>query len=100
MIATDNLYTFVLDFAGGTYVSQVRASNAHDASIEWVRAVGLNHLNISDEDIKSVLAEIMELDEEPVKLAELTNVWCISFLLKDKLALVNIIKTSDTLQGD
>jgi hypothetical protein len=87
------LFTFVLDYAGGIYVSQVKAISWKDAPRAWaekleagkVQGVGPGSLARLRTSVK---------DETPVELAGLRRVWCFSILVRGKLALVNYVQTA------
>jgi hypothetical protein len=84
-------YTFVLDYAGGTYVSQINAPSEKLAWVKWARKLvssipGLGH------KAKESLAQQMK-DEAPVALTGTVNAWCASALIHGKLALINLVHT-------
>jgi hypothetical protein len=87
-----HLYTLVLDYVGGTYVSQVSAGSPKEAIIK-----GAQNLNVSEvwglgSKGKQLLVEQMR-EDEPVALNGLANVWCGSALLRGKSVLITLIAT-------
>ena len=88
------LYTFVMDFEGGTYISQIKNTTLKKAVISWAK--NLNCLNISyfgDKSKNQILKYLLEEEYSPVQVDGLKNVWCTSFLLFKGSAIVHIIKT-------
>lgn len=74
---------------GGTYVAQVNADDIHQAVSIWAANFDTETgLQVSDE-----LQHEQEDDCEPVLLNGLSNVWCTSYLISDKLMLINIVQT-------
>ncbi|MCP4350393.1 MAG: hypothetical protein GY795_33410 [Desulfobacterales bacterium] len=85
----NNLYTFVLDYKGGTYISQVTDNLPEDAVKKWI-----DKLDPEQIGIKTASKVISDPDENISPLDTLKNVWCMTFMIDDELALVNIVKTS------
>ena len=87
------LFTVVLDYAGGTYIEQVRSASAAGAAKRWAR-------DLVEEQIKGLgsagKAELCDQlgDDSPVALTGLTNAWCQTASVNGKLALINLIKTA------
>jgi hypothetical protein len=86
-------YTIIIEFLGGTYVSQYLASMPRDAFLktinEMIKASELDDFN------KDMLEEIpLRLEEiMPVALSGLNNIWYFSFSYKNKLCNSHIIET-------
>ncbi|MFS2109226.1 hypothetical protein ACCC88_06045 [Sphingomonas sp. Sphisp140] len=84
-----NLFTFVCEFEGGTYLSQAWAPDAVQAVREWAamlereRPMGA----VSDRIARAVF----ENEETPVPISGLTGVWCWSATVADSLVLTDII---------
>lgn len=89
------LYTIILDFLGGTYISQVRAESKTDAIVRWTHSLDDRIPEVSLVN-RNELADGLEL-EKLVPLNGLVNAWCMSALVNDGLALLHIIKTDDSL---
>ena len=90
-------YTVVLEFAGGTYISQIRAPNEVAALKKWIRnpqsdmLKGVRYANKRDLWISRI-----ELDDEINTLTALDkvkNVWYFSFVQGKQSGYVNVIKT-------
>jgi hypothetical protein len=89
-MSRETLYTIVLDYKGGTYISQSPAESPEAALTKWANAIGENDLvnwGLSR-------AEITQLPEDsPVPLKGCLNVWCVTASTKEGLMLVNIVAT-------
>ncbi len=85
-----NLYTMILDFAGGTYISQVESISAKSALQPWLR-------RLAEDPRTAKIASNLEVadDDDPVLLAGATNVWSTGFLTQSNdYALLNIVLTT------
>ena len=85
------LFTVVLEFDGGTYISQFRARSAHRAAANCAaHLVGINGMSTlaNRKRLASCLSR-----ERPVAIQGVRNVWCCSASIGKKLALVNIVAT-------
>jgi hypothetical protein len=88
-------YTVILDYRGGTYISQVAAGNARLALVKWAKQIKpheIQHLGPKRQaklisDIESNIADLYT----PTPIREVVNVWCTGFPLPG--GLVNIIRT-------
>lgn len=89
-----SLFTFVMEYKGGTYASQVAALTLETACQEWALQLdtksicGLNH------KCKQMLVEEMKTQLMPTRLKGLLNVWCFTPLTLEG-SLINIIKTDN-----
>jgi hypothetical protein len=86
------LYTFVLDFDGGTYISQVKAPSTTSACVKWAEELDIADLKGVGRKSKESLVNQMKV-EEPQLLNGLSNAWCVTAALRGGLALINIIQT-------
>lgn len=87
-----------MDYKNGTYVGQVDASDEVTACRKW--AESLNVEQISGLGIKSREVLIKELRREtPILLEGLINAWCVTALIRGKLAVINIVKTEISTNG-
>jgi hypothetical protein len=90
-MASESLFTIVLDYAGGTYISQVRASSPAGAVSEW--ASRTSDANLAAWGLtREVLLE-MAAGDPPTPVNGLRDVWCTSGAASRGLALVNIISS-------
>jgi hypothetical protein len=88
----NSLYTFIFDYLGGTYISQVEAPDEVQALLSWGQNLDTEPIaRMGKRTKKRMLEEIS--DDAPTALDEVKNVWYVSFILKHKLASVHIIRT-------
>lgn len=88
----DNIYTFVMEFRGGTYISQVAESNVHSALELWGEKLDLSQIKFLGEKGKLELLAELE-NESPTKMEGVVNVWHFCLRIKAGLLMVNVIKT-------
>ena len=88
-----SLYTVILEYAGGTYISQVPGSDEVSALSHWKERLDDDELTkwkLNRQDVQQVL------NESPVQLTKLLNIWCSGASASHGLILVNLIKTDPT----
>ena len=94
-----SLYTIIVEFRGGTYCSQVDASDEYESVGKW-----LDKIENAAESIRylgpGVLQELkkayLDKDEKPVLLKGLKNVWYTLYTSKMGFLRIEIIKTEKT----
>jgi hypothetical protein len=92
-----SLYTIVLEFKGGTYISQVRSASPSDTLREWAAS-------LTEEDLKEWHLrrdELLPIIEEGslAPLADRVNVWCLSGVGENnEQLLLNVVATVDYRQ--
>lgn len=93
------LFTIVCDFRGGTYVSQVRASDERDAVRAWTELLIQERpiKGASSYLAKSVASNMAEYP--PVALNGLTSVWCFTGSCGGDFMLADIIETVALANG-
>lgn len=88
------LYTFFVDYKGGTYISQVRAASPSKATEVWAKK--LKHITIQGMGDKSKERLAQELrDEGPVSIHGLERTWCSTALIQGHLVLINLVETAE-----
>ena len=87
------LYTFVMDYAGGTYVSQVKATSPKSAVKRWASELPVDEIDKFGSASKARLIKDVD-DEVPIMIAGLSNVWCSTARIRGKLALINFVRTA------
>jgi hypothetical protein len=86
------LFTVVLEFDGGTYVSQFKAASTHAAAVKHTaHLIGIK--GMSTPLNRKRLADQLSL-EQPIAIPGIRNVWCCSASVGKRLALVNIVATA------
>ncbi|MFH7041749.1 hypothetical protein ABT392_05455 [Paucibacter sp. JuS9] len=90
------MFTVVLDYRGGTYISQLRAPSVRTAQIAWAKS--LEPGVVFGLGAKRLVQLVQEIEQDPygiyapVALRGLTNAWCCG----SPYGLLNIIKTDST----
>ncbi len=88
------LYTVIMDYAGGTYISQVNALSPKAACLKWAKNLNVSQVNGLGERGKQLLIEQIK-EENPLSLTGLLNAWCTTAHVRGKLALINVIQTAN-----
>ena len=94
------LYTFIMDYRGGTYISQVRAPSPRKAVWRWAKDLNPKPIYGFGERAKEQLIAELHEDEElgeqfPIEVGQVVNTWCYTLLIKGQLVLINIVKTAE-----
>lgn len=87
-----DLFTIVCEYAGGTYISQVRAADHERAIIEWAALLRREQPIEGASDQIAQDADDTQTDTVPIK--GLAGVWCWTGTATQGLALVNIIRSA------
>lgn len=88
------LFTFIVDFEGGTYVSQVTGSTLFEAASMWARGQGGSTIHEVAAFSRAAEPELIDaIERGPTPLAGLRHVWCYEGLLDDRLFLINCVQT-------
>ncbi len=88
------LYTFFLDYRGGTYLSQIRASSPSKAIKVWMKR--LDPASIQGMGDKSKERLIQELHNEvPTAIDDLERTWCCTALVQGHLILIHFVETAE-----
>ena len=93
----ESLFTFIMDYKGGTYISQGKGTSVKDAIDRWAQSyvlpkeMGLKNRKKAQEDLRYI-AEKEDLPPTPILGTR--NVWCDSVIILDDGAIINIVKTS------
>ena len=86
------LFTVVLEFDGGTYISQFRSASVR-AAVEKHAFQLIGNKGMSTLANRRRLADRLSVDQ-PVAIEGIRNVWCCSASVGKKFALVNIVATA------
>jgi len=86
------LFTFVLEFTGGTYISQLRARSTRQAVSLYTSELVRNK-ELSTGSVRKRLADAL-VAEKPVAIDGVRNVWCCSASVGRSFALLNIVATA------
>jgi hypothetical protein len=93
------LYTFVMEYRGGTYMAQVYARGVADALKTWAAALDTAAIGGFSPQRKVELiddiSEELSHGQKPTLLDGLVNAWCTSALTSGGVALINIVATKE-----
>ncbi|GAB2888498.1 hypothetical protein GCM10027046_16140 [Uliginosibacterium flavum] len=88
-----SLYTFFVEYDGGTYMSQIKADNKYSAYLLWCKTAAEGD-RIAGKRSKALAAKAELFPaEDLIKIRTLVNAWNFSFLFRDKLVNGSIIST-------
>ena len=90
-----SIYTLIIDFDGGTYVTQAMSGEIENAPSECIKAWNINDIKntITEEDKVNILNQLKE--EEFVQLRGIKNVWCGSVSLRKISLTLNLVLTKN-----
>ncbi len=91
-----NLYTFIMDFRGGTYINQLTSHNERQALIQWANKLNINEIqHLGNKTKQSFIKKLpKELDEFlPLLIDTTKNIWIFDYQFKTGFAIIHIIKT-------
>lgn len=89
-------FTFVVEFRGGTYCSQVKAKNIGKSIIAWAEKLKSEKSEIQylgNKTIDEIIILTQDNNYKPVPLNKLKNVWYVNYLTKQGFCSINIIQT-------
>jgi len=88
------LFTLILDWRGGTYVSQVWAHSPRQAAVVWVEQdLFRPAIDLVANKRSQLQRDLEAVDNAPVPLAKTHNVWCVTTQLDGDLACLHLVKT-------
>ena len=87
------LYTFILEYLEGTYVSQVYANGITKAMETWIQNIEPREIKGFSNSDKNKLIKDNFSDEIPVLIKGVKNVWHFLIFTKKGTGFVNCIKT-------
>ena len=87
------LYTFIMTYLEGIYISQVYAEGEIQAMRKWIRKLDVKSIEgFTEIDRQKIIADDFS-DETPVLIKECSNVWCFGVRTNKELTLINFVKT-------
>jgi len=88
-----DLYTLIIDYKGGTFISQCSSSSKDDALYHGVLNWDISEIqDVISGNARNVLLEDIE-NEDLIPLTGVTNVWSCSLFCCKQLMLINLIAT-------
>ena len=89
-----SLFTFILEYDGGTYIKQIESDSPENASIIWAKSLEISSIKgLGPASKEAIIQEMKWADKSPVPIEGVKNVWFSSFLVRGELGCINIIKT-------
>jgi hypothetical protein len=92
------LYTFIMEYVGGSYVSQIKASSPKSACVKWAQKLNVSAIEGLGHRSKSALVKEMQ-EGKPTPIKTTLNVWCPTALIRGKVAIITLIRTEDVNAG-
>lgn len=87
------LYTFIMDYVGGTYISQVEAVDKEHARRIWIKELKVKEIkSFTSQDKKDIIKDDFA-DNDIVPIKGMKSVWFFMVKTKTDNGYVNIIKT-------
>ena len=86
------MYTYILYFKGGTYISQVQANSLKESMSSWANNININDIQYFGKSAKSQLINQV-VDDTAVLIRGLYNVWYAGFLISGVYTSCHIVKT-------
>lgn len=84
-------FTFIVEYKGGTYISQYYALNLKDALFSWAEKLDQKIFSLKKQE--QIRIEIQNEDNFPTPIEAVDNVWCCCLLSGKFFILMNIVKT-------
>jgi len=89
------LFTLVMDYDGGTYISQGTGESIMDGFISSINNQCISEIpEFSSSFNSEIISQV--IDDGHVNVAGVTNVYCSSCEVGGKLAILNLIATAKT----
>ena len=88
------LFTFYLDYRGGTYISQLRARDYLEAPAAWAKKLDLRQIPNASERFRDNLLKSLEF-EKPVPLNGVDSTWCCALIYASR-AILHFTQTAET----
>ena len=88
-----NLYTFIMEYLGGSYISQYESINKEQAMILWIQNLEIDQIKgFTPEDKEKIIKEGFE-EEDPSNLRGIHNTWHFIVRTKKGVGFVNFVCT-------
>ena len=88
------LFTVLMEFKGGTYLSQIRAPSPEVALEKWARGLETRDIEGMTAGIKRQFVEWLP-EARPTPVDGLKSTWSSGFVARADSALVHIVRTPD-----
>ena len=92
--------TFVMDYKGRTYISQVREKPPRRALRKWAQQLDTSPITGMGPKAKAqLITDLGQSDNAPTPLTGVLNVWCASSFVRGGVAQINMIQTDEDPVG-
>ena len=85
-------FSFVMEFRGGTYISQIYASSHLEAPLKWAHSLEIQDIPFMGPKSHAELIRCLS-EQEPTPLAGLRNAWCLHSLVSTGSVLIHYFET-------
>ncbi|MEN2400976.1 hypothetical protein GKZ90_0014415 [Flavobacterium sp. MC2016-06] len=95
----NHIFTYIVEFRGGTYCTQVHAENVEASISKWLDNIKKEKNEImflGDKTIHALECQINSPIYPPTQLDRLKNIWFLSLNSKSGSFSINIVKTSNS----
>jgi predicted butyrate kinase (DUF1464 family) len=82
-----------MEFKGGTYLAQIRASSPEAALEKWARGLDVKKIEGMTAAIKRQFVEWLP-EARPAEVEGLKSTWCSGFVARSSSALVHFVRTT------
>ena len=94
------LYTFIMEFLGGTYIGQIRSPSVYSACVKWAETIDVAGVKgLGPRGQRRLVTEMQDDVNRPVPLDDVTNAWCTGALIHGHSALINIVRTDEQIEA-
>jgi hypothetical protein len=94
------LYTFVLEYQGGTYIYQRNGRTLEDGLAKWAANLPIEKIEAAgptfEADLEAGIVDILN-NAGISSINGVSNVWCCTFIASDSLGIVTIIATDSSV---
>lgn len=87
------LYTFIMEYLGGTYISQVEATDKEQARDIWIRELEIGQIEFFTIQDKNDIIKENFVDNEMTPINGMKNVWFFLVNTKKGYGHINVVKT-------
>jgi hypothetical protein len=92
---SDSTFTFIIEYDGGTYISQWIAASPKKALSKWMRLFDFSVIPRVRASWLDAFRKDM-ISEHPTRISGTKGVWCAGGILGNKLMIINVVRTSIT----
>ncbi len=91
------LFTVIMGYGGGTYISQVEASSPSKALRIWARKLDPRLIyRFGEKSKRDLIADLQEEASQPVPISGCAGVWYAAVLTRGGIAHLNIVATDSS----